>query len=409
MQKAAEQAFKTYMPRPSKDEDGIDQPQGALVALDPYTGEIRAMVGGRDYSQSQLNRAVAARRQPGSAFKIFLYSAVIDQGYPVTSVETCEPVSFPGKKPGETYSPRDYGTVPYHNAPLNIRQAVAISDNVVAAKWASKVGPAKIVEYARKMGIESPLEPSIPLALGASEVTPLEMARACAVLASGGLRTEPLAVLKVVDSSGKVIEEVKPSSPVRVLDEGTAYIVTSLLRSVLAPGGTGESLAPILGGRPGAGKTGTTDDHLDAWFVGYTRDLACAVYVGWDHREKSLPGTGATVAGPVWAHFMAAALANTPPRDWKVPSDVVWAAVCDETGKLAGPTCFSRHMEVFRKDAVPPVCDRNHILDFFLRKGNSTGTVNPVPDIRPREAPPLPLPGEDLLPERQSPVAPAVR
>ncbi|MBE3520211.1 MAG: PBP1A family penicillin-binding protein [Firmicutes bacterium] len=428
MQKIAERVFASYMPPASKDKQGIEQPQGALVAIDPSTGEIRAMVGGRDYSNSQLNRAVAARRQPGSAFKIFLYTAVVDQGYPVTTVQTCEPVSFPGRRPGETYTPHDYGQFPYHNAPLNIRQAVAISDNVVAAKWASKVGPAKIAEYARKMGVKSPLELNIPLALGASEVTPLEMARACAVLASGGLRTEPIAILKVVDSTGRVIEQNKPSPPVRVLDEGTAYIVTSLLRSVLGPGGTGESLGPVLGNRPAAGKTGTTDDHLDAWFVGYTPDLACAVYVGWDHREKPLPGTGATVAGPIWAHFMAAALANTPPRDWEVPSNVVWAPVCDKTGNLAGPTCFARHMEVFRKDMMPPVCDRNHILDFFLERGGASGTPgaspespekttgsdagtsqNPVPDIRPREAPPLPGPLEGLFPGQQAPAVPAPR
>ena len=196
------------------------------------------------------------------------------------------------------------------------------------------------------MGVKSPLEPTIPLALGASEVTPLEMTVAAATLASGGVRPEPLLVLKLVDPSGMVIEEdtVKRTP---VLDEGTAYIVTSLLRSVFAPQGTASGLEAFLGNRPVAGKTGTTDDELEAWFVGYTKDLACSVYVGWDNREKSLTGTGAAVAGPVWAAFMGAAHRNIPVSDWALPENVIWAPVCSETGLLAGPTCYRRHYEVF--------------------------------------------------------------
>jgi len=388
MQKAAEESFRKYMPQGTKDARGVTQPQGALVAIEPSTGYIKALVGGRDWSETQLNRAYQVKRQPGSAFKIFLYTAVIDSGHPVTETKMCEPVEYPGRAPGDVYKPKDYGRHPYHYAPLNIREAVAISDNVVATRWVEEIGPGKIVEYAQKMGVKSKLEKSIPLALGTSEVTPLEMALGAATLAAEGVRPEPIALLKIVDSKGNVIEENRiRRTP--VLDPGTCYIMTSILRSVLGPGGTGEGLDGFLGGRPAAGKTGTTDDQLEAWFVGYTRELACAVYLGWDNREKSLAGTGGSLAGPIWASFMAKALENEPFKEWPLPANVTWVQVCDETGKLAGPTCFKRHYEVFRKDAMPPECDANHLFEFLFPEKPDRENQRPdgaeVPIIRPQE------------------------
>jgi 1A family penicillin-binding protein len=362
MQEAAEEAFARSMPEGQKDSQGITQPQGALVAIEPETGHIKAMVGGRSWNETQLNRAYQVKRQPGSAFKIILYTAAVDQKHPVTETKVCEPVDYAGASTGQRYKPVDYGRTPYHYAPLTMRTAVAISDNVIATRWAQEIGPARVVEYAERMGIKSYLEPSIPLALGASEVTPLEMTVAAATLAAGGIRPDPLAVLKLVDPSGRVIEENRVRRT-PVLDAGTAYVVTSLLRSVFAPSGTAAGLEAYLGTRPVAGKTGTTDDELEGWFVGYTRDLACAVYVGWDHRERSLPGTGAAVAGPVWGDFMGKAHKGLPVRDWTVPSNVTWAAVCSDTGLLAGPMCFRQHYEVFLKDALPPVDTTNHYID----------------------------------------------
>lgn len=373
MQKAAEAAFARYMPKGQKDSKGITQPQGALVAIDPSNGYIKALIGGRDWSETQLNRAYQVRRQPGSAFKIFLYTAVIDKGHPITETKMCEPVEYPGRTSGEKYVPRDFGSQPYHYAPLNIRQAIAISDNVVATRWISEIGPSTVAQYARLMGIKSPLDQSIPLALGASEVSPLEMAVGAATLSAGGIRPEPLAILKIVDAKGNVIMENRPKRTA-VLDPGTAYIMTSLLKSVLGPGGTGEGLAGFLGGRPAAGKTGTTDGYREAWFVGYTKELACAVYVGWDNREKALSGTGGTVAGPIWASFISQSLKNQPFRDWTPPDNVVWAKVCDQSGCLAGPLCPSAHYEVFRKDAMPPQCTTNHLLQYLFpgSKNNQT-------------------------------------
>jgi 1A family penicillin-binding protein len=354
MQLAAEKAFAEYIPEGSKDAQGITQPQGALVAVEPKTGHIKAMVGGRNWDESQLNRAYQVRRQPGSAFKIFLYSAVLDTRHPVTELKVCEPVTYGGARAGEEYRPVDYGNRPYHYYPLTIRQALTVSDNVVATKWAQEVGPSTIVDYARRMGIRSPLQADIPLALGASDVVPLDMAVAAATLSAGGVRPEPLSILKIEDARGLVIEENRVKRT-QVLDAGTAYVLTSCLRSVLGPYGTGNGLKTWLGDRPAAGKTGTTDDQLEGWFVGYTPELACAVYVGYDHREKSLPATGGAVAGPIWAAFMGEALRDAPIVEWTVPSNVVWAEVCDDTNLLAGPWCPSRHYEVFLRGSLPPV------------------------------------------------------
>ena len=353
-QREAERAFASHMPEGVKDSQGITQPQGALVAVEPGTGYIKAMIGGRGWDETQLNRAYQVKRQPGSAFKIFLYAAVIDTKHPVTETQWCGPVSYPGSKAGEVYRPVDFGRQPYHYQNLDVRQAVAVSDNVVATKWAQAVGPATIADYARRLGIGSPLDPSIPLALGASEVVPLDMAVAAAAISAGGVRAEPIAVLKVVDARGQVIEENRVRKA-QVMDPGTCYVLTSLLRSVLGPYGTGASLASWLGSRPAAGKTGTTDGQLEAWLVGYTRELACAVYVGWDNRERSLPGSGAAVAGPIWADFMASALGGLPERDWPVPPNVRWAEVCDVTSLLAGPYCTDKHYEVFLRSAMPPI------------------------------------------------------
>ncbi len=404
MQKAAEDAFATYIPKGTKDAQGITQPQGALIAIEPATGYVKAMVGGRDWDETQLNRAYQVARQPGSAFKIFLYAAVLDTKHPVTETKVCEPVTYPGATPGERYRPVDYGRQPYHYQPLDIRQAVTISDNVVATKWIQDIGPTTVVDYARRMGIRSPLQADIPLALGASDVVPLDMAVAAATLSAGGIKPEPVSVLRVVDSRGVVIEEdrVRRST---ALDAGTAYVLTSVLRSVLGPYGTGAGLQSFLGSRPAAGKTGTTDSQLEAWFVGYTRELACAVYVGWDNREKSLAGTGGAVAGPIWADFMGTALRNVPVKEWTVPPNVTWAEVCDQTNLLAGPGCTSRHYEVFLRAAMPPtdttLASGHRPAGADILQGLLLSDLTKVPSIRAEEAT---VPG--LIPKAGPPAQP---
>ncbi len=394
MQLAAEKAFSRYLPEAVIDSKGITQPQAALVAVEPRTGYVKALIGGRDWNETQLNRAYQVRRQPGSAFKVFLYAAVLDLGHPINETRMCEPVEFPGKSEGDVYKPRDFGWPPYHYEPLDIRQAVAISDNVVAARWASEIGPSKIIEYARKLGIKSPLQANIPLALGASEVTPLEMAAAGAAISAQGVYAEPVAILKLVDSKGKVLIENKVQSK-QVLDPGTAYMLTSVLRSVIGPGGTGSGLQGFLGNKPAAGKTGTSDDQLEAWFVGYTTELSCAVYVGWDDRDKSLSGTGGAVAGPVWASFIGSALSGKPVQNWPMPGGLSWERVCDKTGQRANVTCFDWHYELFRSGTNAPVCPTNHIFEFLIPGWTNSDTEEPqvkkVPYFIPPDAPAVKL------------------
>jgi len=360
LQKAAEKAVRDWAPPGTQDASGVTQPQVALVAMDPESGYVVAMVGGRSYRETKLNRAVprgllseGMRRQPGSAFKPFLYTAVLDAGYPLTSTQVCEPVEFPSGS-GEPYRPRDYGRNPYHYRPLDIREAVRISDNVVAVKWCSVIGPAKEREYARRMGIDAPLTGDLSLALGSSEVSVLEMARAYSTLANGGLRVVPQTLLRLEDRHGRVLYEPARGGtvrPQRAVDERVAYLMNDLLKEPFRSGGTAAHLTRYFS-RPAAGKTGTTDSQYDAWFVGYTPQLVCAVWVGNDQPSR-LAGYGGTLAGPVWANFMAAAHEGLPVEDFPVPAGIVRVTVCAETGLRPNPTCPAKE-EIFIEGTEPP-------------------------------------------------------
>lgn len=308
--------------------------EGALVAIDPATGYVKAMVGGRDFSRSKFNRAVQARRQPGSAFKPFLYAAAIDLGYSQGTTLMCEPVEFPEGN-GRVYKPTDYGATPYHNRPFTLKEALVTSDNVVAIKLASEIGPSTMAEYAGKMGINSSLRPYLSLALGTSEVTPLELTSAYGTLASGGLKSEPLLVLKIVDKNGRVLEENRPRQQ-RAIPDTTAYLVTDMLKGVVQPGGTAGGVSALIG-RPAAGKTGTTQNYQDAWFVGYTPSLVAGVYVGYDDPGKSVGASGGTIAAPIWANFINQALRNTAAMDFPVPAGIVKVKICSDSGLLATP------------------------------------------------------------------------
>lgn len=325
MQEAAEKALARGL---ENKDPGLE---GALVALDPKTGQIRAMVGGRDYVKSQLNR-VLARSQPGSAFKPFLYTAAIDRGYTAGSTIVCEPVRFP-QAGGEDYAPRDYQG-DYHYRPFTLKEALFTSDNVVAVRLNDQLGPAVMAGYANRMGIDSTLRPYLSLPLGTSEVTPLEMARAFGTLANRGVKTEPYFIQKIIDGAGRVLEERRPALE-QVLDEKTAYIVTDMLTGVLQPGGTAAGSGRTLG-RQAAGKTGTTENLREAWFVGYTPDLVAAVYIGYDDKSRAVGLTGADVAAPVWANFIKWALEGVTPSEFPVPDGVTKVSICADDGLLAG-------------------------------------------------------------------------
>lgn len=351
VQAAADAAFQKYMPA-GRPVSGALEPQGALVAINPVSGAVEALVGGRSAQTAPFNRALYALRQPGSTFKPFLYATVIAAGYPPTAQQFDGPVTYTGYD-GQPYTVRDEG--PYPQRSLTMREALAVSSNVVAVKWAQIVGLPQVIATARRMGITSPLQPTLPLVLGADDVTPLELADAYVPLANLGTAYPAWCIERVVGPGGRVVWAPHAPSGRRALTPGVAYIVTNMLQSVLQ-NGTGRALAPIMG-RPGAAKTGTSTDNNDAWFVGYTPDLVTAVWVGND-TPSPLAGGGAALAGPIWAHFMAQALQGTPSAIWVRPADVAEVRVSALDGLL--PNASS--------PTVPELFLRNH----------EPGTVSPI-------------------------------
>lgn len=290
--------------------------QMALVSIDPRTHFVKAMVGGVDHETSQFNRAIQAYRQPGSAFKPFVYYTAFATGrYTPASSIADTPVSYPDGY--RTYSPKNYGGDFMGN--ITIRTALEVSRNVPAVKLGQAVGINQIIELCRTLGITSPMQAVTSLPLGAVDLTPMEMAGAYATFASNGWHSEPTFIVQVTDSSGNVLLDNTPK-PQLVLDPWAAATLTDVLQGVIARG-TGKG-AQI--GRPAAGKTGTTDSQRDVWFVGYVPQLATAVWIGNDNYAPMRSGaTGGTYAAPVWKDFMQQALVNEPVENFKRPSEFV--------------------------------------------------------------------------------------
>ena len=323
--------------------------QGAFVAMDPRTGYVRALIGGRDWNQSNFNRAIQARRQPGSAFKPFVYVAAIDNGFHPTDIIVDEPVSFPGGN-GELYQPQNYDK--QYRGPVTLRYALQQSINIPAIKLLRKVGTSLVASYARRMGIRSPIGQNLSLALGSSEVTLLELTTAYGVFANRGIRNDALYVLKVEDKTGTVLEKNAPR-PVEVLSEETASVMTSMLQSVVDHG-TGYPARARGFFNPAAGKTGTMDNYWDAWFVGYTPSLCAGVWVGFDEKRTIGPGmTGARAALPAWTDFMIGATRGRPVEDFPVPVGTTEREICAETGMLATENCPNVTTERFIEGSEP--------------------------------------------------------
>ncbi|WP_228040075.1 penicillin-binding protein 1A [Nodosilinea sp. LEGE 07088] len=290
--------------------------QMALVAIDPRTHFVKAMVGGVNYQESQFNRAIQAYRQPGSAFKPFVYYTAFATGrYTPASSIADTPVSYPDGY--RYYSPRNYDGSFMGNIP--IRTALEVSRNVPAVKLGQAVGINQIIELCRTLGITSPMPAVTSLPLGAVDLTPMEMAGAYATFASNGWYSKPTFIVQVTDSSGNVLLDNTPQ-PQLVLDPWAAASLTDVLQGVIARG-TGRA-AQI--GRPAAGKTGTTDSQRDVWFVGYVPQLATAVWIGNDDYSPMRSGaTGGTYAAPVWQDFMRQALVDVPVENFRRPSEFV--------------------------------------------------------------------------------------
>jgi penicillin-binding protein 1A len=354
--------------------------QGAIVAIDPRNGGIRAMVGGRDWNQSNFNRATQARRQAGSAFKPFVYTAAIDNGFHPTDIIVDEPVSFPGGD-GKLYQPSNYDRT--FRGPVTLRYALQQSINIPAIKLLRKVGTSLVASYARRMGIKSPIGQNLSMALGSSEVTLLEITSAYGVFANRGIRTEPLYVLKVEDRSGTVLEKNSPR-PVEVLSEESAAVMTSMLQSVMDHG-TGFPARARGFTLPAAGKTGTMDEYMDAWFVGYVPGIVCGVWVGYDQKKSIGPGmTGAHAALPAWTDFMIGATRGRPVDDFPSPVGTVSRMVCAETGMLATDHCPNVTTEMFPEGSEPTEYCATHPGTPLQPPGTLTGAPGSEarPDLR---------------------------
>ena len=342
--------------------------QGALLCLDPKTGYFKTMVGGRDFSESQFNRVIHSRRQPGSAFKPIIYGAALEKGYTPSTILMDSPVEYSDPDGSAYWAPKNYDK--NFMGPITFRNALAHSRNVVTVKILEDIGVGYVLKFIKKLGIESPIKRNLSVALGTSGVSMLELATAFGVFANGGERVQPIFIKKIVTMKGEVLEEnipyveseekeeeeenLEPSSSVlreRVISPQNAFIMTHLLEGAVQHG-TGQR-AKILG-RPIAGKTGTSSDYADAWFIGYTPSLLAAVWVGFD--DKNTLGkneTGARAALPIWISFMDRALANTPFETFKVPPGITLRKVNIESGLPSNEDSKETIMEAFIEGTLP--------------------------------------------------------
>jgi penicillin-binding protein 1A len=351
--------------------DQVPEVQGALVSIDPRSGGVKAMIGGYDFRKSQFNRAVQAKRNAGSAFKPIIYAAALEKGFTAATVIDDSPVEYPAGL-GKTWSPKNYDHA--FRGPVTMREALTHSINVVSVKILNQIGVDYAVEFAKRLGFTSKIEPNLSLALGAASVSPLELTSAYTVFANRGVYQQPYYIMKVTDSDGNVLEEYhQPLPPEPVVLPGTdpagltvqqplsskqvapalpsagaspvvratqatspevAYLITNLMESVVQSG-TGHRAAAIK--RPVAGKTGTTNEMKDAWFVGYIPQLVTGVWVGFDNQARSLGagGSGGQASAPIWVEYMLKAVAGMPVQGFVAPESVSVVRVNPKNGRLA--------------------------------------------------------------------------
>jgi len=365
--------------------------QVALIAVEPATGEIRALVGGRDYLTSQFNRVTSARRQPGSAFKPIVYLAALraGDGAPFfTAASRVEDLPITVESGGQPWSPRN--SEDRYEGIVTVRQALEQSLNSATVRIAQTVGLPTVIELARALGIQGQLAPVPAMALGAFEVTPLELARAYLPLANGGVRPAAMSGIRTVQFGDDEVKPSGPEEPVRVVSPAEAWLVTSLLKGVVSSG-TGSAVHSS--GLPDviAGKTGTTNDGRDAWFVGYTPRLLALVWVGFDGGDPH-GMSGARAALPIWVDFMKQAIDAYPQSDFEVPAGISFADVDASNGKRAARACPVVVREAFLTGTEPPLCDEhrgvidhvvdgwNRLTDWFRRPAREPKEIAPEGD-----------------------------
>lgn len=323
--------------------------EGAFMALEPATGKVLCLVGGKDFGTSQFNRAVQAIRQPGSAFKPIIYTAALDNGFTPASVLIDSPIIKQDESLRGPWKPANYDHK--FRGPILLRQALIHSRNVVTIKLLDAIGIETVIAFAHKLGIQSDLTPTLSLALGASGLSLWELLTAYTAFATQGVRTEPYLIDSIRDRDGNLLEQYRPKQE-SVISPQTAYLITNILQGVIQEG-TGRRVSSL--GRPAAGKTGTTNDLKDAWFIGYTPDVLAGAWVGNDDYRKSLGRreTGGRAAAPIWLDFMSHWHEGKPVKDFPLPAEIVFAKINPKTGQLAGSGDQNSVYMAFAKGAMP--------------------------------------------------------
>jgi penicillin-binding protein 1A len=370
-QRAAEAAVRrqadAIQPSP-----GRDTLQGALVALDPRTGEIRAVVGGRRYVPGGFNRALVARRQPGSAFKPFVYAAALAQGLTPSAVLEDAPIEI--TEGGQVWRPVNFDGA--YAGRLTLRRALMRSANAATVRLGEAVGERRVAALARRAGIRSPLAAVPALALGAAEVTPLELVTAYAPFANGGTSVTPSLVRRIEAGDGTVLWRAVPPKPERVLGDAEAFQLTSMLESVV-DGGTGRVVRDRGVRDIVAGKTGTTNAGTDVWFVGYTPTVVAAVWFGYDAPRPIAPGaSGGRLAAPAWAAFYLDGWRERQPAGWAPPAGMVSRTIDAFNGELANEWCPVTQREWYRPGTEPTKICTEHsapLIDRLEEFGRTVG------------------------------------
>jgi len=336
--------------------------QGAFVLLDYRTGEVKALIGGRNFVQSQFNRATQARRQAGSAFKIFVWTTAVDNGFTPTDIVLDLPIVLEVPGMDSIYRPSNYDRK--FMGPITVKDALKYSRNLVAIRLIRSIGPELVVRYAHDLGVDSPLLPVVSLALGTCEVNLLEMVSAAGTIANLGERVKPYMIRKITDKDGTLIE-INSSLPERRLSPQTSYVMTDIMTSVVN-GGTGYHVREYYKGAA-AGKTGTTNNYSDAWFIGYTPDYACGVWVGYDNNDRMFKdATGGFISAPIWGDFMGR-IDTLQQKEFNKPSSgIISARICHQTGLLARPYCPSVVEQIYVTGTEPKdSCDVHMFRERF--------------------------------------------
>lgn len=355
LQRSAEAAVVRALEAVDKRHPRLSPPaQGSAVALDPATGAVRALVGGRSWRESPFDRALQARRQPGSAYKPFVYLAALEAGMTQAATLVDAPARYPGASPREPWEPRNYDRE--FLGEMTLRKSLALSRNLPTIRLLADVGKARVDAVARRLGLEGPLGEGLASALGVGGTTLLELTRAYAALPAGGLMPEPHFIRAVYGPDGRNLWP-RPGGPKRVVDPGTAYVLADMLRAVVESG-TGKPARALP--FPVAGKTGTTDDQRDALFVGFSSRLALGVWVGRDDNSPLGRGeTGGQAALPAWIDVMLASAAEGPPPPWPAPPGVSAVEIDLASGGRAGPACAETAYAAFIRGTEPTVpCGR---------------------------------------------------